>query len=75
MGWKVTADFSYMLDEDAEYVRGLKERIDGYKKDLEDAQRRLDNAATIEDKKEILHVIFDLTYAIEDLEHDLKWST
>lgn len=73
MNWTVRADFSYMLEEDDDYVRGLKDRIEGYKKDLEEAQRRFDNAETIEDEQRAWEDIDDLTYGIETLEQELEW--
>ena len=73
MNWTVKADFSYMLEEDAEYVRGLKERIEAYKKDLEEARQCLDNVTTIEDEKHAYDEIEDLTYGIETLEQELEW--
>jgi len=73
MNWTVRTDFSYMLEEDAEYVRGLKDRIEAYKKDLEEAKQRLDNATAIEEENCAWNEIEDLTYGIEALEQELEW--
>lgn len=73
MNWTVRTDFSYMLEEDAEYVRGLKDRIEAYKKDLEEAKQRLDNATAIEEENRAWNEIEDLTYGIEALEQELEW--